>query len=101
MLQKSVRFIVATFMLLVPLSLAHADESWVVARSKVSGGCSLQSADGTAILGEELVKGQDKRAACEAAKSLWTQDQYDSTHCQGYTPNTVAMCQKQGITLTP
>ena len=100
MLQKSVCFIVATFMLLVPISLAHADDIWVVARSKLSGGCSLQSAD-SAVIGEQLVKGQNKRAACEAAKSLWTQDQYDSTHCQGFTPNTVAICEKQGITLTP
>jgi hypothetical protein len=76
-----------------------ADAGWQVRRNIGNGACSLQPADASPIGGSLLITKPTKREACEAAKSLKTDDAADSTRCFDYTPNTMALCHAEGVDL--
>ena len=80
-------------------SAVMAEDVWVVARATMSGAGSLQPATSQPILGKELTRRDGKKAACEAAQGLKTDDPADSARCFTYTMNSIALCANEGVTL--
>jgi hypothetical protein len=62
--------------------------------------CSLQRSDSVPTLGKLLTSRPTKKAACEAAAGLKSNDVTDSDKCFDYTPNTAKLCKDEGVTLT-
>jgi hypothetical protein len=96
------RCAILTVVGLMALSAAvEAQDTWSLARTTTSGSCSLQSTATLPSQGEELTRGAGKKAACETAKQLKTEDRGDDSHCLTYTPGTIALCSAQGVRLDP
>ncbi len=93
-------FVVAAFVFSTAIwSTVASASDWQVRRSNSSGTCSLQPSDSQPPLGKLLATKPTKKEACEAAKSLKTEDATDTDKCFDYTPNTVNLCRPEGVDL--
>src|SRR5262249_26922472 len=78
---------------------AQADD-WIIARSTSSGSCHVQHWTSRPRLGESLTgKFPTRKAACERAKGLKTDDPSNRSRCFDYTTGTVSACKGDGVVL--
>ena len=86
------------FMLVASAVPAAAD--LIIARASTSGACHVQDEKSRPILGKPLAgKYAGVKAACDAAKALYTDDPSDEKKCQDFTRGTMDACKKAKVEL--
>lgn len=73
---------------------------WIISRARMSGACHVQPETSRPYLGDPLPgKYPTRKASCERAKALHTNDPADSAKCFGYTQGTIDGCRTDGVAL--
>lgn len=75
-----------------------SSSEWDLRRDSMGATCIVQPSESSPI-GELLKTHPTRKAACQDARSRYTDDAGDKSKCFSYRPGTIDSCKKEGVDL--